>query len=128
MKLWIPMTILALSVLGLCLWDTIYTTKIFNTLESKSEYIYQTLQTTEITNENLANEILALNDYWTKKMDTLSISISRKDLQPVSDYLQYLCSSIKNQSQEDAITYSRLLNYNIIGLKETSGISLVNLL
>lgn len=128
MKLWIPMTILALSVLGLCLWDTIYTTKIFNTLESKSEYIYQTLQTTEITNENLANEIFALNDYWTKKMDTLSISISRKDLQPVSDYLQYLCSSIKNQSQEDAITYSRLLNYNIIGLKETSGISLVNLL
>ena len=128
MKLWIPMTILALSVLGLCLWDTIYTTKIFNTLESKSEYIYQTLQTTEITNENLANEILALNDYWTKKMDTLSISISRKDLQPVSDYLQYLCSSIKNQSQEDAIIYSRLLNYNIIGLKETSGISLVNLL
>ncbi len=128
MKLWIPMTILTFLVLGLCLWDTIHTTKIFNTLESKSNYIYQTLQTTEITNENLATEILNLNDYWTKKMDTLSISISRKDLQPVSDYLQYLCSSIKNESQEDAITYSRLLNYNIIGLKETNVISFVNLL
>ena len=128
MKLWIPMTILALSVLGLCVWDTIYTTTIFNTLETKSNYIYKTLQTTNVTNSSLSDEILSLNDYWTKKMDMLSISISRKDLQPVSDYLQYLCSSIKNENQEDAITYSRLLNYNIIGLKETSGISLINLL
>ena len=61
-------------------------------------------------------------------MDTLCISISRKDLQPVSDYLQYLCASIKNENQEDAVTYSRLLNYNIIGLKETTGISWINLL
>ena len=61
-------------------------------------------------------------------MDTLSISISRKDMQPISDYLQYLCSSIKNDSQEEAITYSRLLNYNVLGLKETLGLSWVNLL
>ena len=128
MKLWIPMTILALSVLGLCLWDSIHTTTIFNTLETKSNHIYAALQTTNITDENIANEILSLNDYWTKKMDTLCISISRKDLQPVSDYLQYLCSAIKNESQEDAITYSRLLNYNIIGLKENTGVSWVNLL
>ena len=128
MKLWIPMLVLTLSVAGLCIWDTVHTNKIFNSLEQKSEYIYSSLQTEDITNENIQNEILNLNDFWTKKMDTLCISISRKDLQPVSDYLQYLCASIKNENQEDAITYSRLLNYNIIGLKETTGISWVNLL
>jgi len=128
MKLWIAMLTLFLSVLGLCIWDTLHTKNVFNTLEEKSSYIFESLQTTEITNENLQTEILNLNSYWTKKMDTLSISISRKDLQPVSDYLQYLCSSITNQNQEDAITYSRLLNYNIIGLKEITGFSWINLL
>ena len=128
MKLWIPMLILTLAVSGLCIWDTIHINKVFNTLETKSEYIYQTLQQEDISNKNIQKEILNLNDYWTKKMDTLSISISRKDLQPVSDHLQYLCASITNNNQEDAITYSRLLNYNIIGLGETNGVSFVNLL
>ena len=128
MKLWIPMTLLALSVLGLCTWDIIHTKKVFNTLEEKSKAIYQTLQTTEISNKDIQNDILYLNDFWTEKMDILSISISRKDMQPVSDYLQYLYASIINENQEDAITYSRLLNYNIIGLKETIGINLINLL
>lgn len=128
MKLWIPILTLFVAVVSLCVWDTIHTNQVFNTLEEKSTSIFNNLQTTEITDKNIQNEILELNDYWTKKMDTLCISISRKDLQPVSDYMQYLCSSIKNESQEDAITYSRLLNYNIIGLKEITGISWINLL
>ncbi|MBQ8615668.1 MAG: DUF4363 family protein, partial [Clostridia bacterium] len=115
-------------VVGLCTWDMINTNKVFNTLEQRSDAIYTALQSTDITNENIQDEILDLNDYWTKKMDTLCISISRKDMQPISDYLQYLCASIKNESQEDAITYSRLLNYNIVGLKETLGVNFVNLL
>jgi len=128
MKFWIPMLILTLSVLGLCVWDFVYTKNVFNTLENKSEFIYNTLQNIEVTDTKVSHEILSLNDYWTKKMDILSISISRKDMQPISDYLQYLCASIKNESQEDAITYSRLLKYNILGLKETTVLSWVNLL
>ena len=128
MKLWIPMLVLFLGVLGLCLWDTIHTNQVFNTLIKKSNNINYVLQTSEITNPNIQKEIMSLNEYWTEKMDTLCISISRKDLQPISDYLQYLCSSIKNENQEDAITYSRLLNYNILGIKETTGVSWVNLL
>lgn len=128
MKLWIPMLVLTLLVSGLCVWDTIHTNKVFNTMQNKSNYIYSTLQTVEITDGAIQKEIYSLNDFWTKKMDTLCISISRKDLQPVSDYLQYLCASIKNSNQEDAITYSRLLSYNVTGLKETTGISVVNLL
>ena len=128
MKLWITILILSLSVTGLCVWDTIHTNNVFSILETKSSYIYKTLEEDDISNEKIQKEILDLNDFWTKKMDTLCISISRKDLQPVSDYLQYLCASILNQSQEDAITYSRLLNYNIIGLKEITGISCINLL
>ena len=128
MKLWIPMLILFFGVTGLCVWDTVHTNHIFTKLETQSKYIYETLKENDITEPDIQKEILDLNDFWTKKMDTLCISISRKDLQPVSDYLQYLCASIKNESQEDAITYSRLLNYNIIGLKEVTGISWVNLL
>jgi len=128
MKLWIPMLILTLAVSGLCIWDTIHINKVFNTLEVKSDYIYEALQDEDISNKDLQHEILNLNEFWTKKMDTLCISISRKDLQPVSDYLQYLCASITNNNQEDAITYSRLLNYNIVGLKECCGISWINLL
>ncbi len=128
MKLWIPMLVLTFLVSGLCIWDTVHTNQVFNKLESSSKYIYETLQTENVTNKELQKEIWELNDFWTKKMDTLCISISRKDLQPVSDYLQYLCSAIINVSQDDAITYSRLLSYNITGLKEATGISIVNLL
>ena len=128
MKLWIPMLVLTLLVSGLCVWDMVYTNQIFNTMESKSAYIYETLLSSDISNKEIQNEIINLNDYWTRKMDTLSISISRKDLQPVSDYLQYLHSAIHNNNQDDAITYSRLLKYNIEGLKETTAVSCINLL
>ena len=128
MKLWIPMIVLSLLVSTLCVWDSIFTSKVFNTMESKSTYIYETLLTSDISNKDIQTEIINLNDFWTRKMDTLSISISRKDLQPVSDYLQYLHSSIYNNNHEDAITYSRLLKYNIEGLKETNTICFVNLL
>lgn len=128
MKLWIPMLVLLVAVSGLCVWDTIHTNNTLNALEEKSNAIYKTIQTTDISDEKLQKDIWELNNFWTKKMDTLCISISRKDLQPVSDYLQYLCASITNQNQEDAITYSRLLNYNVIGIKETTGVSWINLL
>ena len=128
MKIWIPMIILLLSVSGLCIWDGIHTQKVFEKLTEESSKIYHSILTTEISNENLQKDIFELNDYWTKKMDTLCISISRKDLQPVSDYLQYLYSAAINENQEEAITYSRLLYYNVIGLNETTGINFVNLL
>lgn len=127
MKVWIPILILFLAVTGLCILDGIYTQKVFEKLEDDSEKIYETLLTTEITDPKIQNDIINLNEYWTEKMDILCISISRKDLQPISDYLQYLCSSIINENQEDAVTYSRLLNYNIVGLNQTTGINILNL-
>ena len=128
MKLWIVMFTLALGVCGLCVWDGINTNRIFNHMEERSDYIYSYLTSSSIENSEIAEEIISLNDYWTQKMDILSVSISRKDLQPVSDYLQYLHSSILNKNQEDAVTYSRLLNYNIVGLCESNGICFLNLL
>ena len=100
MKLWIPMLVLTLLVSGLCIWDTVHTNRVFDTLQEKSNYIFESLQTNEISDEKIQEEILSLNQFWTKKMDTICISISRKELQPVSDYLQYLCASIKNKNQE----------------------------
>ena len=126
MKIWIPMLILFLGVTGLCIWDTIHTTSVFNTMTAESNIIFSAIENNNL--EDLHDDVKNLNNYWTKKMDILSISISRKDLQPVSDYLQYLHSAIENNNEEDALTYSRLLKYNIEGLKETNGISIINLL
>ena len=128
MKSWIPMLLIFLSVTALCVWDGIHTNRVFDHLVNESNNIYKTLSTESITDEEIQKKIYNLNDYWTKEMDTLCISISRKDLQPVSDYLQYLCSSITNENQEDAITYSRLLNYNIVGLRQSNGFEMLNLL
>ena len=128
MKIWIPMLILFLAVTGLCVWDGIHTYKVFDKISEDSEYIYTTLLKTDVTDENVKSKIYEINDYWTEKMDTLCISISRKDLQPISDYLQYLYSSTINENQEDAITYSRLLYYNVHGLTETNGVNFINLL
>ena len=128
MKLWIPMLILALSVTGFCIWESTYSNKIFTKMEQESKYIYNAVQTEQFGETNLTNRIIELNDYWTKKMDILSISISRKDLQPVSDFIQYLISSTINNNQEDAITYSRLLWYNISGLSEITTFNSLNLL
>lgn len=122
------MLILFLSVTTLCIWEAVNTSKVFENSIDKSEQIYNSLLSSNIKNEQIKNDIHELNEYWTKKMDTLVISISRKDLQPVSDYLQYLYTSTINNNQEEAITYSRLLHYNLIGLKESTGISIVNLL
>ncbi len=127
MKVYVPIIILFLAVTALCIWDGIYTQKVFEKLELDSEKIYISLQTNQITDPEIQNDIIDLNEYWTEQMDILCISISRKDLQPISDYLQYLCSSIINENQEDALTYSRLLNYNIIGLNQTTGINILNL-
>ena len=93
MKSWIYILILFLSVSALCIWDGINTSKIFDNSINKSEKIYNSLLTSTIENEEIKNHIHELNEYWTKKMDTLVISISRKDLQPVSDYLQYIYST-----------------------------------
>ncbi len=128
MKIWIPILILFLSVTGLCVADGVYTTKTFNKLEHTSEQIYNTLLTTDINDENLQQDIFDFNTLWTKKMDTLCVSISRKDLQVVSDYLQYLYAAALNENQEEAVTYSRLIYYNLTGLKEVYGISWINLL
>lgn len=128
MKTFIPMFIIFLAVAGLCIWDGIFTHQVFKKMEADTSYVYETLQVIEITDENLQEKIFAINDYWTDKMDLLAVSISRKDMQPVSDYLQYLCASIKNESQEDAITYSRLLKYNVEGLKEMVDFNGLNLL
>ena len=128
MKIWIPISIIFLSVLALCVWDGHQTYKIFNKLETDTSFIYETILTTDISDEKLKNQIIELNDYWTKKMDTLCISISRKDLQPISDYLQYLYASTINENQEEATTYSRLLYYNVQGLRETTGINFINFL
>ncbi|MBR6778976.1 MAG: hypothetical protein IKM43_02355 [Clostridia bacterium] len=128
MKTWIPILILLLAVTGLCIWDSVHTIKVFNRMESESEYIYDALLNRPITDEEIQSRIINLNDYWTEKMDTLSVSISRKDMQPVSDYLQYLYASIINESQDDAVTYSRLLHYNLEGLREVIGIDMLNLL
>lgn len=127
MKVYVPIIILFLAVTALCIWDGVYTQKVFEKLEMDSEKIYISLQTNQITDPEIQNDIIDLNEYWTEQMDILCISISRKDLQPISDYLQYLCSSIINENQEDALTYSRLLNYNIIGLNQTTGINILNL-
>lgn len=128
MKQWFYMLTVLILVTALCVWDTMHTSKTFEYMESETKTIYQTVLTTELTNQNLQNKIFDLNDYWTKNMDTLAISISRKDMQPVSDYLQYLCAAVINNSKEEAITYARLLQYCIEGLNEITGVSFINIL
>ena len=128
MKSLIAVTILTILVNALCIWDVWHTKKVFKHMNSESSAIHQSLLVEDITNKDLAKRIEDLDKYWTKKMDILCISISRKDLQPVSDHIQFLKSSVENDDQETAVTYSLLLKYNVEGLKEISGFSLINIL
>jgi len=128
MKSFIAVTILTIVVNALCIWDVWHTEKVFKHMNKESAAIHQALLVEDITDPELATRIDNLDKYWTKKMDILCISISRKDLQPVSDHIQFLKSSIDNDDQETAVTYSLLLKYNVEGLKEISGFSFVNIL
>lgn len=128
MKSFIAVTVLTIIVNALCIWDVWHTQKVFNHMNNESSAIHQLLLRDDITSPALAERINNLDRYWTKKMDVLCISISRKDLQPVSDHIQFLKSSISNDDQETAVTYSLLLKYNVEGLKEISGFSVVNIL
>lgn len=128
MKSFIAVTILTIAVNALCIWDVYNTKAVFKHMYNESCAIHQSLLVEDITDPALATRINELDKYWTKKMDILCISISRKDLQPVSDHIQFLKSSISNNDQDSAVTYSLLLKYNVEGLKEVSGFSLVNIL
>lgn len=128
MKNIIAVTILTILVNALCIWDIVYAKNVFSYMLDQSSAIHEQLLSEEITDQQVSASISALDKYWTKKMDVLCISISRKDLQPISDHLQFLKSSVDNNDQETAITYSLLLKYNVEGLKEISGFSLVNIL
>ena len=57
MKIWIPMLILLLSVAGLCIWDGVYTTKVFNKLSLDSEIVYNKLLSTSIEDEELKRRV-----------------------------------------------------------------------
>ena len=128
MKIWVAMITILLAVTGICVYDGIHTKNVFEHMQSESNIISTALiDGTEITNGALSERIQNLTGYWTDNMDMLCLSISRKDMQPISDYLQYLNSAIINESQEDAITYSLLLDYNIQGLTQSTGISILNL-
>ncbi len=128
MKSFVAVTLLTILVNALCIWDVWHTEKVFKHMNTESSAIHEALLVEDITNPKLATRIEELDKYWTKKMDILCISISRKDLQPVSDHIQFLKSSVENDDQETAVTYSLLLKYNVEGLKEISGFSLINIL
>jgi len=128
MKQFIAITILSILVNALCLWDFIYTKKVFKHMKAESSAIYTSLLNEEVSTPEIANKILKLKDYWTDKMDILVVSISRKDLQPISDQLQFLDASITNNDQDSAVTYALLLKYNIEGLYEISGVHPLNVL
>lgn len=128
MKQFVAITILSIIVNVLCLWDYFYVKDVFKYMKNESNEIYYSLLDTPVNDPELASQILDLKDYWTHKMDTLVISISRKDLQPISDQLQFLDSAITNNDQETAISYALLLKYNIEGLHEMAGVTFVNLL
>ena len=128
MKSFIAVTILTIAVNVLCIWDVYNTKQVFKHMNRESSAIHYALLDKDITSPELANRITELDKYWTEKMDILCISISRKDLQPVSDHIQFLKSSVENNDQETAVTYSLLLKYNVEGLKEISGFSLINIL
>ena len=90
MKNIIAVTILTIVVNALCLWDVINTKNVFKYMQQESSAIYQSLLVEDITDPSLASSIENLDKYWTKQMDILCISISRKDLQPISDHIQFL--------------------------------------
>ena len=128
MKIWGLMLILLSLVAGLCIYDSINNNKVFNHMTMESEELFTLINTEDNVSIETLEKAKLLNTYWTKKMDTLCISISRKDLQPISDYIQYLVSSLENQTLEDAKTYSRLLNYNVAGIRESTGFTIINIL
>ncbi len=128
MKQFFSILLITIIVNILCIWDLIFTQDVFKYMKSESEKIYEAVLTTPITDESVSTKILDLKEYWTDKMNVLVISISRKDLQPISDQLNFLDSAITNNDQESAITYALHLKYNLEGLHETVGFSLSNLL
>lgn len=128
MRTWIPIILLVIAVTGLCIWDNVNMNNVFDKMMTETKAIYTTLVEEDTISEELKDKVFSLNKYWTKEVDTLCLSISKKDLQPTADYLQYLHCAMINDSREDAITYARLLSYNIEGLNEANGINILNLL
>ena len=127
MKQFFSILIITIIVNALCIWDLCFTQDVFKTMKKESDQIYEALLTTPISDRDVGKKIIELKEYWTDKMNVLVVSISRKDLQPISDYLNYLDSAITNNDQDSAVTYALHLKYNVEGLHETVGFSFSNL-
>ncbi len=108
--------------------DAVYVKKTFDTLQIKVDNICTEIKEYDIADDRLMTSAKDLEDFWTKKMDRLCISISRKDLQPISDYIQFIKTAIYNKDKESAITYSEILDYNVEGIYQSNEISIVNII
>ena len=83
MKTFVAVTILTILVNALCIWDVWHTEKVFKHMNTESSAIHEALLVEDITNPKLATRIEELDKYWTKKMDTLAISISGIKMKPL---------------------------------------------
>ncbi|MDD4350838.1 MAG: DUF4363 family protein [Clostridia bacterium] len=117
MKNSISIIIIFLLINALCIWDIIFVNNTLEYMHTQTHDIFDFVVYNDISDsenyETIRSQVVALEKYWESKENALCLVISRKDMQPITDHLQYLRSAIILHSQEDAITHSRLLHANV---------------
>lgn len=117
MKNGISIFIIFLIVTGICVWDAIYVKDTIDYVHTETTAIYEYVVYNDISPaenyEYIRDKVVKLEKYWENKVNIMCLLVSRKDMQPVEDYLEYLRSAIILKSQEDCITYARLLHTNV---------------
>lgn len=131
MKNTISIVIIFLLINALCIWDIIFVNKTLEYMHSQTHEIFDFVVYNDISDaenyESIRAQVVALEKYWSSKENTLCLVISRKDMQPVADHLEYLRSAIILHNQEDAITHARLLHANVKTLDKITEFRLDNI-
>ena len=100
-------------VVGLAIWETHYIKKTINVMNTNCQTLYESVTQDDIDFDALQTQIIDTNRYWTKREKVLCLFVSHKDMSNISDYIEYLLASAKNNAKNDCLTYALLLQENM---------------
>lgn len=128
MKQVIAIILIFLASISIIIWDTVYVKSVFSYMKEETQIIKEVSISVEPKNEKFKEKIEKVDEFWTKHMDNLCISIPRKDLQVIADHLQFILTAIENDDKDSLVTYSALLHHNLYGLMESNTFTLINII
>lgn len=129
MKRGICIIIIAMFLIGICIYEQVLVNNTLSGLNEQSVNLYLQTKDLENVNTNLVLEkSRQINDFWNKNEDKLCFFINHKDMHEMGNELIKMISYSKNNNKEEFLTSLELVIYYSETFHHIMGLSLQNLI